>query len=194
MHCGRSLTLLVAGALLAAGCGDNDDAGGTARVDPRCDGHELPVIASGGVGLVRVGMPVSTLARHCKVTDTSVVLAEGLPERAHIVQMGSHRLLTISTGTADTSIVRIIVTDSAFRTAQGLGVGSTLGEMRELYKVLSYSSEEQRSVTIPSVPGIAFGYEAENVPDEPAHEVSVRPDVLDQARVTKLWLFEAAPR
>ncbi len=189
MHRRRSLILFGAAALLAAGCRGRE-AGDAASIDPRCDGHDLPIIAPGGVGLVRIGLPIATLARHCKVTDTSVVLAEGLPERAHVVHMGTHELLALSTGTPDTSIVRIIVTDSAFRTAQGLGVGSTLGEMRALYTVLSYSSEAQRSVTIPSVPGIAFAYEAENVPDEPAHAVSVTPDVLDQARVTKLWLFK----
>lgn len=191
MH--RRRALIAAAWLFAlAACGEGGEGrGGVAerRVDPRCDGRELPPIGPGGIGPAQLGVRLSTLRSLCRVEDTSFVIAEGMVERGHAVYFGDHRVLTVSSGTRDTSIVRLIVHDSSFRTPQGVGVGSTIGDVRRYYPVLSYSTGERRVMSIPSLPGISFAYEGRSLPEDPSRATAREPSVMDDARVTSLWIF-----
>ncbi|HJR43200.1 MAG TPA: hypothetical protein VJ812_14000 [Gemmatimonadaceae bacterium] len=197
MHRRRALIAAAAcAALLIGACGgENRQAGASdadtgRRVDPRCDGRELPPLSPGGVGPAQLGVRISTLAELCRVTDTSYMAAEGMRERSHLVHFGDHRVIAVSTGTADTSIIRVIVHDSAFATPEGIGVGSTIGEMRSLYPVLSYArGEGNLVVTIPSLPGISFAYDGRGLPEDPTRAIGRQPAAMDPARLTSLWIF-----
>jgi hypothetical protein len=190
VHRRRALTALAALLLAACGAGEERVATDTARaIDPRCDGRELPPVGPAGIGPAQLGVRIAVLAQLCAVTDSQLVIAEGMRERGHIVRFGEHEVLAISTGTPDSSIVRLIVRDSAFRTPQGLGVGSTIGEMRSFYPVLAYSAAEQRVVSIPSYPGISFAYEGSGFPTDPARASVSDPAVMDAARITSFWIF-----
>lgn len=199
MHRRRALIAVVAALCVIGACGRGDanrqanasNAADTVRrVDPRCDGRDLPPVSPGGVGIAQLGVRVSTLAGLCRVTDTSYMAAEGLRERAHVVHFGNHRVIAVSTGTPDTSIIRLIVYDSAFTTSQGIGVGSTIGEMRSLYPVLAYASGEGNYVvSIPSLPGVSFAYDARGFPTDPTRAIVRQPAAMDAAKVERLWVF-----
>ncbi|HJU91088.1 MAG TPA: hypothetical protein VJ672_17005 [Gemmatimonadaceae bacterium] len=200
MHRRRALIALLAALFVAGACERRNEGNRQAdaskgtdsapRVDPRCDGRELPPLSPGGVGIAQLGVKVSILARLCRVTDTSYMAVEGVRERAHVVHFGDHRVIAVSTGTRDTSIVRVLVYDSAFTTPQGIGVGSTIGEMRSFYPVLAYASGEGHYVvSIPSLPGISFAYDAAGFPADPSRALVRQPAVMDRARIESLWIF-----
>jgi hypothetical protein len=198
VHRRRPLIAAAACALLpaVAACGGESRQAGAPsadtarRVDPRCDGRDLPPLSPGGVGPAQLGVRISTLSELCRVTDTSYMASEGMRERAHVVYFGDHRVIAVSTGTADTSITRLIVDDRAFTTPQGIGVGSTIGEMRSLYPVLSYArGEGNLVVSIPTLPGISFAYDGTGLPDDPARAIVRQPAAMDAARLKRLWIF-----
>lgn len=110
-----------------------------------------------GIGPVRIGARLSAVATACETRDSAITLGEGMTERSHSVAVGNGHVIALSTGTTDTSITRIIVRDTVFRTAKAIHVGSTVGALRAAHgKVCAAVGEGNVVAFAAEVPGISF--------------------------------------
>jgi hypothetical protein len=171
-----------------------------ARMAERCDATNASVlIDSAGIGPVLLGTPVASLASRCTVTDTSITLSEGMPERAHVVTVAARPLLALSTGTPDTSIIRVITTDPAFRTSGGVGAGSSVEALRLAHGPLCAAQGEGNFVvTAAELPGVSFAIDWNPPPSrEPSAVETPFPGgdpgtALDASRITRVWVHGVA--
>ena len=182
-----------------AGGGKESSAAGrerAARMAMRCDASDASlVVDSIGIGPVIRGARIAELGSRCAVTDTAIVLGEGTPERAHAVSVRGHRLVVLTTGTPDTSIIRVITTDRAFRTAAGVGVGSSVESLRLAHgRICAARGETDFVVMAADLPGVSFAIDWNPPPtrDAPGSETPFPGGdpgaALDAARLTKLWV------
>ena len=170
-----------------------------ARSAQRCDATDASVVIdSAGIGPVLLGTRVSSLEARCTVTDTSVVLG-GVQERGHIVTVGNHRLLALSIDAADTSIVRVITSDAAFKTPGGVGAGSSVEALRLAHGPLCAArSEGTFVVTAGNLPGVTFAIDWNPPPSrDPSPSETPFPGgdpgtSLDAARITRVWVHGVA--
>ena len=114
-------------------------------------------ITTQGIGPVRIGAKVSAVSTACETRDSAITLGEGMTERAHSIDVGGGHVIALSTGSADTSITRIIVRDSVFATAKGIHIGSTVGALRTAHgKVCAAVGEGNVVAFAPDIPGVSF--------------------------------------
>ena len=184
----------VVAAACAAVLACSPDAPPPERVDrsvQRCDApNASTLIDSAGIGPVLLGSRVSALSSRCTVTDTAIAL-EGTPERAHIVRVGSRSLELLSSGTADTSVVRVITTDPGFRTSGGVGVGSSVESLRLAHGSLCTARGEGGFVVMASnLPGVSFAIDWSPPPTlDPSPFPGGDPgNALDAQRITRVWV------
>ena len=125
-------------------------------VQERCATTPTPITTQ-GIGPVRIGARISAVSVACETRDSAITLAEAIPERAHSIDVGGGHLVALSTGSADTSITRIIVRDSVFATSKGVHVGSTIGALRAAHGKLCAAVGEGNVVAFAAdVPGVSF--------------------------------------
>jgi hypothetical protein len=160
----------------------------SARATQRCDAPDVSgLIDSAGIGPVLLRMPVSTLASRCTVADTTVS-REGMPERAHVISVGGRSVLALSTGTPDTSLIRVITVDPTFKTAGGVGVGSSVESLRRA------QGEGNFVVSAVDVPGVSFAIDWSPPPSrEPSAAETPFPGgdpgtALDASRIIRIWV------
>ena len=200
-------------ALLLAGCRGDDPgrraaagsesgaavAGATdlaVRAGQRCDDADASmVIDSAGIGPVLRGTRIGAVASRCTATDTALTSSEGIAERAHAISVGGPRLVVLTTGTRDTSIIRVITTDRGFRTAGGVGVGSSVQALRLAHgSICAARAEGEFVVMAANLPGVSFAVDWNPPPSrEPAVAETPFPGgdpgtALDEARITKAWV------
>ena len=198
-------------AITGAGC-KGDDAGRrenaagapsaarVARGSLRCDDPNAPLLVDSiGIGPVIRGARVAELALRCPVTDTTIVLAEGSPERASAVVFRNHTLVVLTTGTPDTSIIRVITSDPAFRTSGGVGVGSSVQALRLAHGRICAARGEGGFVVMASdLAGVSFAIDWSPPPSrDPSSTDTPFPGgdpgtSLDAARITRLWVHGVA--
>lgn len=125
-------------------------------VQERCAATPTPITTE-GIGAVRIGARVSAVSVACETRDSAITLAEAIPERGHSIDVGGGHVIALSTGSADTSITRIIVRDTVFATSKGIHVGSTIGALRAAHGTLCAGVGEGNVVAFASeVPGVSF--------------------------------------
>lgn len=172
----------------ARGQGGADTTGATA--DACAPNGRVPAVTSGGIGIARIGMPVREVAQSCRTRDTTFTLGEGIQERGAVIEFAGHRVLALTMG--DSTISRLIVADSSFRTERGLGVGSTVGQLREAYgRLCGAVGEGTVAVWLAGLPNVSFGLDT-RMSELPASgsRLSDDPSVIpDTARVTSLWII-----
>jgi hypothetical protein len=152
------------------------------------------VVDSIGIGPVLRGARVAELGSRCTVTDT-VVEMEGTSERAHIVTVRRRPVVVLSTGTADTSIIRVMTADPAFKTSGGVGVGSSVEALRLAHgRICAARGEGIFVVMAADLPGVSFAIDWNPPPSrDPSTADSPFPGgdpgtSLDAARITRLWV------
>ena len=187
---------IAAAALAAAACGRADESREAARASAdsaaqraladRCT-RGAARLTAGGIGAVRLGARLADVAAACTVRDTALEL-EGTPERAHVVEIGGGRVVAVTSGTADTSVVRIDVADPAFRTENGAGVGQTLGDLRRAHgRICALAGEGRMVVQAASLPGISFSTAAAVTPAATRDPAALP----DSVRIERAWITEA---
>jgi hypothetical protein len=125
----------------------------TAASVATCDLDSQTALSGQGIGDLRVGAPVETVARSCRILrDTIAAGAEGLQERRIVVALARDSV----TAVVDSNRVwRLHVRSPAFRTADSLGVGMPAAALRRSgARVLS--GEGKVFVTLPSHCGLSF--------------------------------------
>ena len=162
----------------------------------RCDSPNASMLVDSiGIGPVLRGARIADVRERCSVADTSVILAEGEPERAHRIVVRGKPLIALSTGTADTSIIRVITQDAAFKTSGGVGVGSSVESLRLAHgRICAARGEGIFVVMAADLPGVSFAIDW-NPP--PSRDLSAADTpfpggdpgtALDATRITKLWV------
>jgi hypothetical protein len=165
-----------------------------AEAAPTCEGARTPPVSTAGLGPVRLHERISMLPRTCTPRDTAFT-REGTKERASIIRFGAHSLVALTTGTPDTSIKSIFITDSAFHTERGIGVRSSVGDLRRIYGRICAAVGEGAVVTYASqLPGVYFATSAKP-PAEMRRAAGGRlsPSTIpDSARITRFWVADSA--
>lgn len=136
------------------------------------------------VGLVRLGQGEEDV-RALPVRDTTWHI-EGMEERGVVAAVGpGEATVLLSNGAVD----RIIVRDPALKTATGLGVGSTLGQLRAAYGKACAAAGERGGIVVwlAGLPGVSFALDQPLGPDleRIERDASLLPD---SARVEELWV------
>lgn len=161
----------------------------------RCDAANVSlVVDSLGVGPVLRSTRITELASRCPVADTSIAV-EGTPERAHVVTLRGHALVVLSTGTPDSSIIRVMTMDPAFKTTGGVGVGSSVQALRLAHGRLCAARGEGTFVVMAAnLPGVSFAIDWSPPPSrDPSATDTPFPGgdpgtALDATRITRLWV------
>lgn len=145
-------------------------------------------IESNGVGVVRLGAGVGAIGA-CPGRDTSWSL-EGMQERGRVVTIGNGRVLAV-TG-ADTTVTRVIVYEPAWRTAAGVGVGSTVADLERAYgDYCAFPAEIGGIVAIfPNFPGVSFVTDAMLPPSGSVESLTLPAD----AQVTQVLVHGSTVR
>jgi hypothetical protein len=202
MH-SNSRLIALAGAVVWAAAACQGDAGGdgrsqgssdTARASSTADAcapnGRVPAVTSGGIGVARMGSSLREVGQSCRTRDTTFTLGEGIEEQGAVIEFAGHRVLALTTG--DRTISRLIVADSAFRTERGLGVGSTVVQLRDAYgRLCGAVGEGTVAVWLAGLPNVSFGLDT-RLSDLPASGSRLSDDtsvIPDNARVTSLWVI-----
>jgi hypothetical protein len=113
-------------------------------------------ITTQGIGPVLIGARMSAISNACETRDTAIAL-EGMAERSHSIAVAGGHVVAMTTGSADTSVTRVIVRDSVYRTAKGIHVGSTVAALRSAHGPVCAAVGEGNVVAFAAdIPGVSF--------------------------------------
>lgn len=119
---------------------------------PSSCGNET--VGEEGIGELRIGTNVESLRQKCNVVrDTTVMGAEGMPARKVAVAFSRD---TVEAEIVDGKVWRIAVTSLRLRTADAIGVGTTIGRLRQLKDSHGMTGEGQFFVASPQHCGMSF--------------------------------------
>jgi hypothetical protein len=142
------------------------------------------LLARGRAGAARVGMTIDDLYRAYGWRDMKLVdlFGEGMFTPAIEISMDGKKALVAEIAPRTGFVVnRIMVEDSRFKTADGIGIGSTLSDLRKLHAVQISSGEGGLPCAVVEQLGITFGL------DGPA--VQERPNVPGNAKITAILVW-----
>lgn len=159
---------------------------GSAVVAGGCGGVADVAVTRYGVGPLRLAMRADDVRTLCpEARDTTWQGDEGMTERGLAVSLAGTPALVLLAG--DT-VSRIVVADPGIRTGVGVGVGSTLGELRARYgRMCAGVGEGRVAVWFPAAPGVSFGLSTEDTGDR-ATEGRDPAALPDSARVDEMWV------
>lgn len=162
---------------------------------PRRPGSTL--ITSKGIGPVQLGLSLDSLNRLCSVRDSALRQDEGQPANGRAISVGEGSApILLFVEEAKKTIRSATTTDPFFRTTTGVGVGSTVAELRanrtQLCGDLGPTGIE---VWATSFPGVVFGTTA-YPPKMPKGGSGLKRGagaVPDTAQITFVSVSKAAP-
>jgi hypothetical protein len=112
------------------------------------------IITDEGIGQVRIGAGMESVQQKCNVVrDTTVVDTEGMPSRRLAVAFSRD---TVQAEIVDGRVWRIAVLSPGLRTADSLGVGTTITRLLQLKDPHGMTGEGQFFVASPAHCGKSF--------------------------------------
>ena len=113
-----------------------------------------PILTDEGIGALRIGMPVSAVRIACSVLrDTIVTDMEGMPSRRVTIAVGAD---SAHGEIVDDKLWRVSVVSPGFRTADSLGVGSSIARFKSIKGAHAVRGEGAVYAAIPSHCGMSF--------------------------------------
>ncbi|RNI29636.1 hypothetical protein EFA69_08745 [Rufibacter immobilis] len=147
----------------------------------------------GQVGAVRVGMPIDEARKqygNTKFRETTL-LQEGTETKAFEV-LGERRRTDMvveqeCTGT-NCRVFRIKVINPAFKTPGGVGIGSTLADVKKSFPITSISAGEGKLYAISQEAKMSFALNATSIPAGKWGSLKVK-DVPDNTPVSEILVY-----
>lgn len=129
----------------------------------RCTDAANAVVSPAGLGPIRIGMHVRDVAKACRIADTVVHVARSDSGRPIAVRFGTHDVLLMAG--SDSTIQRVVIADSAFRTDRGIGVGSRVRTLRFAYgRVCAVERQGEPVLAVAGLDGIVFTFDPSHLP------------------------------
>lgn len=133
---------------------DGARSGAPASRAAKCGSNESTLLSGDGVGRLRVGASLADVRADCTIlTDSTAAGAEGMRERRIAVDLGRDTLEAV---VVNGRVWRIHVDGSAFRTAEGIGVGSTVAELRQDRAARVMAGEGSMFIALADHCGLSF--------------------------------------
>lgn len=157
-------------------------------MDGMVSGDANAAIGTGGVGRFRLGMDSAALRAAAPGARDTAWMTEGTRERGMVIPLGGSEMVAVLEAGR---LQRLVATGQVPRTADGLGTGSTLGELRRAYGPACAGIGEGRlAVWFPEPRGVSFGLRA---PAANAAAWAAEPaEIPDSVRVATLWVHSGA--
>jgi cytochrome c5 len=112
------------------------------------------VLTDEGIGELRIGTTVESVKQKCNVLrDTTALGAEAMPARKLTVALSRD---AVEAEIVNGRVWRIAVDSPRLRTADGLGVGTSIGRLRQLKEARLMTGEGQLFVASPEHCGMSF--------------------------------------
>jgi len=125
---------------------------GSSTTRPSTCGEEI--IADEGIGQLRIGATVESIRQKCNVVrDATAPGAEGMPARRLAVALSRD---TVEAEIVDGRVWRIAVHSRRLRTADSVGVGTTLARLLQLRNPRGMTGEGRFFVASPDHCGMSF--------------------------------------
>ena len=152
---------------MAMACSGRDeraerDSAAAARAK-RCSDPSNAVVSAAGVGSARLGMHLRDIARICPLIDTIAPGVAGDSDVVTAFRIGRSAALLLSG--RDSIVTGIVLTDSAFRTDRGVGVGSRIRTLRFAYgRVCAVDRDGEAVLAVAGLDGLTFSFDPSSLP------------------------------